>query len=320
MDFEADRPVRSHQERLSVASTTPLVGSANLPTRRPSLSERPATPARRARTRVRIEPFRNRGATSAQSMLRVSAPRMEFHQGPRRRPRRIGLGGDRMNFTQWDLGSRHEGEIVEVTLQGTAANVELLDSSNLSAFKSGRSHRYYGGHYTRSPARIPIPHSGHWYVAVHLGGYGGSVRSGVRVLPGALPPVRQIFSSPLSSIRQAADDYSQLVGTVPDTKVYDVFISHASEDKDDVVDRSHVPLPSWASRAGTTSRSFGSAIACGGRSTQVLADVASALWSSRTLSSTRVGPTTNSTGSLPGRSPAVSRSSCRSGTKLRRPT
>ena len=141
-----------------------------------------------------------------------------------------------MNFTQYDLGSRRAGEIVEVTLSGTEANIELLDSTNLSAFKAGRSHRYHGGHYNRSPARIPIPQSGHWYIVVHLGGYAGSVRSSVRVLPGALPAASVLSSSALASIRQAADDYSAEAGAAnPDEKVYDVFISHASEDKDDVV-------------------------------------------------------------------------------------
>jgi hypothetical protein len=140
-----------------------------------------------------------------------------------------------MNFTQYDLGSRRGGEIVEVTLSGTEANVELLDSSNLSSFKSGRQHRYYGGHYRQSPARIPIPHSGRWYVVVHLGGFGGSVRSGVRVLPGALPPARTISTSPLGSIRDAADEYAQSVGVAPEDKEYDVFISHAGEDKDGFV-------------------------------------------------------------------------------------
>lgn len=125
--------------------------------------------------------------------------------------------------------------MVEVTLRGTAANVELLDSSNLSAFKSGRQHTYYGGHFMRSPAIISIPRAGRWYIVVHLGGHAGSVRSSVRVLPGTLPPARSVTRGPLAGIREAADEYSGTVGTSPDTKIYDVFISHASEDKDEVV-------------------------------------------------------------------------------------
>ena len=88
-----------------------------------------------------------------------------------------------MNFTQYDLGYRRAGEVVEVTLQGTEANVELMDDANLFAFKSGRQHRYYGGLYRQSPAMIPVPASANWHVVVHLGGYGGYVNSGVRILP-----------------------------------------------------------------------------------------------------------------------------------------
>lgn len=88
-----------------------------------------------------------------------------------------------MEFLQHDLGYRNAGDVAEVTLVGTEANVELLDPSNLAAFKAGATHRYHGGHYKQSPARIPIPSSGHWYVVVHLGGYAGTVKSAVRVLP-----------------------------------------------------------------------------------------------------------------------------------------
>lgn len=140
-----------------------------------------------------------------------------------------------MNFTQYDLGYRHAGEIVQVSLQGTEANVRLLDSSGLSAFKNGRRHSYYGGHYRRSPAMIQIPRNGHWYVTVDLGGFGGNVRSSVQVLPGALPPARTVSSSPLGAIRDAADEYADALGVAPEDKDFDVFISHASEDKDDVV-------------------------------------------------------------------------------------
>lgn len=38
-----------------------------------------------------------------------------------------------MNFTHYDLGNLDKGRIVEIILQGNAANVQLMDSSN---FKS----------------------------------------------------------------------------------------------------------------------------------------------------------------------------------------
>jgi hypothetical protein len=143
-----------------------------------------------------------------------------------------------MNFNSWDLGSRKGGDIVEVQISGNAANVILVDSSNFTAFKAGRNHRYYGGLAKRSPVRLRIPHSGHWYVVLHFGGLAGRARASVQVLPGALPELRQTTSSsPLGGIRQAADEYSAqaLGGEDLDDRAYDVFICHSSEDKDEFV-------------------------------------------------------------------------------------
>ena len=86
-----------------------------------------------------------------------------------------------MNFLHNDLGFLDGDEVVEVTLDH-AANVRLMDSSNFSSYRNGGRHEYLGGHVTRSPFRLPVPRSGHWHVAIDLGGYGGSVRAGVRVI------------------------------------------------------------------------------------------------------------------------------------------
>ena len=50
-----------------------------------------------------------------------------------------------MNFTHYDLGTLEQGRIVEIYLQGNAANVQLLDSANFSNYKNGRRYRYIGG-------------------------------------------------------------------------------------------------------------------------------------------------------------------------------
>ena len=50
-----------------------------------------------------------------------------------------------MNFTHYNLGVLSGGETVVVTLQGTAANVRLMDSINFSASRTGGQHRYFGG-------------------------------------------------------------------------------------------------------------------------------------------------------------------------------
>ncbi len=129
-----------------------------------------------------------------------------------------------MQFIKHDLGPRNGGEIVEIILKGNAANVRLMDSSNFQSYRSGRRHHYIGGHAKRSPVRLQIPRSGHWYVAVDMGGYKGRVSSSVRMLPGKLRP---FVDKPLSTI-------PTLVRNENDVE-YDIFISYASEDKDDVV-------------------------------------------------------------------------------------
>ena len=139
-----------------------------------------------------------------------------------------------MNFSYYELGHRSGGEIVEVTLSGNAANVFLVDSANYSAYKSGRQYRYFGGHATRSPVRLQVPSSGQWYLVIDMGGHSGSVRHSMRILPGALAPLREI---PLSSVPSLVQRHHDRAGRPPedDDREFDVFISHASEDKDEVV-------------------------------------------------------------------------------------
>ena len=136
-----------------------------------------------------------------------------------------------MQFVHHDLSQRKSGETVEITLSGNAANVRLLDSSNFNSYRNGRRHHYYGGLAKKSPVRLQIPHSGHWHVAVDMQGLRGSVRSSARVLPSALPPLQD---TPLSQV-------PSLIQNIPpndlfdNVKEYDVFMAHASEDKDAVV-------------------------------------------------------------------------------------
>ena len=136
-----------------------------------------------------------------------------------------------MDFQKYDLGHRTAGEIVEVTLVNNAANVRLMDSLNFSSYQSGKRHRFYGGYMKRSPAKLQIPHSGNWYVVIDLGGYSGIVKSSVRVLPGILPTLQD---TPLSSVPSLVQDPSiePRDEDSSNPKEYDVFISHASEDKE----------------------------------------------------------------------------------------
>jgi hypothetical protein len=138
-----------------------------------------------------------------------------------------------MNYQVYDLGQLKTGERVQVTLSGNAANVRLMDSSNYQNYKSGRSHRYSGGLVQRSPIVLGVPSSGHWYITIDLQGLRGTVRSAVKVLPSALPSYKEpsLLTVPSLVQREEANQFD----SEDVIKEYDVFISHASEDKTEVV-------------------------------------------------------------------------------------
>ena len=97
--------------------------------------------------------------------------------------------------THYKLGHVAGGSVVEVTLQGSGANVRLMDQSNFNSYKAGRLHRYHGGLAKSSPVRLQVPRSGTWHVIVDMQGLRGTVRSGLRVIPAAalkpLPPINE---------------------------------------------------------------------------------------------------------------------------------
>lgn len=141
-----------------------------------------------------------------------------------------------MQFIDIDLGQCQRGDIAEITLS-SGANVRLLDSSNFNAYRSGRNHRAIGGLAKVSPVRIQIPQAGHWHVAVDMQGLKGTVRaSGRRIAAAALqplPPIRQRHAGLQAIADNLASDVPPALAV--DAREFDVFISHASEDKDDVV-------------------------------------------------------------------------------------
>lgn len=144
-----------------------------------------------------------------------------------------------MDFTHYDLGYQQRGTVVEVTLSGSAANVRLLDSSNFHSYRSGRQHRYCGGLITRSPARLVVPNGGNWHITVDMHGLRGQTKSSVRIVPAeALAPLPEYTPPTLSSlVRRIPQEPPQ--GEDPEggttSGEYDVFISHATEDKDEIV-------------------------------------------------------------------------------------
>ena len=144
-----------------------------------------------------------------------------------------------MKFTHYRLGHVTAGTVAEVTLRGSAANVRLMDQSNFNNYKAGRPHRYHGGLAKRSPVPLRVPHSGTWHVTVDMQGLRGTVRSGMRVIPAeALQPLPEINEGSLrdlpSLVRHVTQERVPGADTA-DEQVFDVFISHTSEDKAEVV-------------------------------------------------------------------------------------
>lgn len=133
-----------------------------------------------------------------------------------------------MQFIQHKLGHLQRGAIVEVTLNAQA-NVKLMSSSNFNNYKNARRHSYLGRLAKKSPLRLEVPSSGVWFVTVDLGGHSGKIRSSVRVLPGLLKPIQE---RPLSEINLLDEETPTVAQS---QKEYDVFISHASEDKEQLV-------------------------------------------------------------------------------------
>ena len=149
------------------------------------------------------------------------------------------IDGGAVNFTHYNLGHVASGSVVEIMLQGSAANVRLMNSSNFNSYKAGRRHRYHGGLAKKSPVRLCVPSSGTWHVTIDMQGLRGTVRSGVQIIPGeALKPLPAINETPLRDMptlmRNAEHDLVPVI-EAPDGQAFDVFISHTSEDKEEVV-------------------------------------------------------------------------------------
>jgi Domain of unknown function (DUF1883)/TIR domain len=153
-----------------------------------------------------------------------------------------------MCFGYSDLGHLKGGELVQVVLQGDAANVRLLDSTNFAAFKRGARHRAIGGHARRSSVRLQVPHGGRWYLTVDHGGYQANTRWGVQVLPGLLPTLSEPPLSSVPSLVRRTEAGLPHSSDDQDRASYDVFISYASEDRAEVVR----PLAEALQAAGLT--------------------------------------------------------------------
>lgn len=91
----------------------------------------------------------------------------------------------------------------------------------------GRPHEEVAG-------RALGPFDGHWHVTVDMAGLRGTVRSSVRTLPAALPEARlSTTANAHSAVRDIGENLADIIGGAD--RDFDVFVSHASPDKDGFV-------------------------------------------------------------------------------------
>ncbi|SDD25767.1 DUF1883 domain-containing protein [Rhodococcus tukisamuensis] len=151
-----------------------------------------------------------------------------------------------MEHLIFDLKQQKKGAVAVVTLD-KQANVRLMTMSHYRSFKAGRRAQMIGGLAKKSPARLGIPSDGHWVVVVDMGGLRGQVRAGVNVQPpppGLLPPLREHNPAREVAVREPVEPQGDVLGG----QTWDVFISHASEDKAAVA----VPLRDALAARGVT--------------------------------------------------------------------
>lgn len=144
-------------------------------------------------------------------------------------------------YRVFDLKQLKKGSTVVVTVQGASANVLLHDSTGYAAYKAGRRTRSVGGLVKRAAtARIPVGRTAHWYLTIDMNGLKGNARATYYVEPPALPEYRSPRAPSLPTIRRApmpvskTESKSESGSESRADAARDVFISHASEDKEAV--------------------------------------------------------------------------------------
>lgn len=135
-------------------------------------------------------------------------------------------------FLQFDLHQCKTGERIKVYISGNSVNLRLMDSVNLMNYKNGRKCSFVGGRAVKSPVILGIPHSGHWYLVADFQGLRGSAKISCEKMSAPLAPIREDI--PLRNIPSLFQE-NEILTDSDSFKKYDVFISHASEDKDRIV-------------------------------------------------------------------------------------
>ena len=151
-----------------------------------------------------------------------------------------------MQHHVYDLKQQKRGAVAVVSLN-KRMNVRLMTISDYRQFKAGRGGRAIGGNAKTSPVRIPIPRDGHWVVVLDNGGAPYQVRAGVQVEgppPRTSLPTREYNPASDVEVREPIEPIDEVLGG----QTWDVFLSHATEDKATVA----VPLRDALTARGVT--------------------------------------------------------------------
>lgn len=77
----------------------------------------------------------------------------------------------------------NSGDVVVVSCS-RKSNVMLTNDINFNKYKYDKPYNYYGGAFTKYPAKIPVPRTGHWNITIDVGGEDGTIEYSVKIFKG----------------------------------------------------------------------------------------------------------------------------------------
>lgn len=72
-------------------------------------------------------------------------------------------------------------------------NVLVMDDQNFQAYRQRKKCTYFGGHFKAFPAKVAVPHDGHWNTVIDLGGRQAAISHTINYLR---QPKRQAAAAP----------------------------------------------------------------------------------------------------------------------------
>lgn len=147
------------------------------------------------------------------------------------------------NYLWWDLDFLKAGQVVKVHI-ATLVNVKLLTYDNFTRYKNGGRYQFHGGIADKTPCEIEVPYGGEWILVVDL-------TEPYTALFGYMKVNHIEIEAPKSSSmiqpQTIAIPPKEATGKET-TETYDVFLSHATEDKDTVA----IPIKKELEKLGLT--------------------------------------------------------------------